>query len=69
MTLTLYYVIGGHVNAARELHDTAHNVICRTKDTVWLNKEAGHIVRSKRVGSDETGIMPGFGAVDSPLLV
>lgn len=43
-------------------------IILGTKDIIHENYEAGHLLRSKRVGLNEGGIAAGFGAVDSPYL-
>lgn len=37
--------------------------------TVMLNCEAGHLVRTKAVSSDEGGVAKGFAVLDSPALV
>jgi hypothetical protein len=43
--------------------------VYRTKDTIILNNQIGHLLRSKSVGTDEGGIAAGFAALDSPYLV
>ena len=41
----------------------------RTKDETFLNKQVGHLLRTKTVGTDEGGVATGFSAIDSPYLV
>lgn len=41
----------------------------RNKEETKLNKSAGQVLRSKESFNDEGGIVAGFGALDSPLLV
>lgn len=36
---------------------------------VLLNREAGHLVRTKASSSDEGGVAAGYAVLDSPLLV
>ena len=40
----------------------------RNKESIMLNRTVGHLLRSKLQGTDEGGIVAGFGALDSPLL-
>lgn len=42
--------------------------ILGSKDEILFNNEDGHVLRSKKVGVNETGISAGFGVMDSPLL-
>lgn len=44
-------------------------VILGNKDNILQNYEAGHLLRSKQVDSDEGGIAAGFGALDTPFLI
>ena len=37
-------------------------------DTVILNAEAGHLIRTKAATSDEGGVAAGFAVLDSPYL-
>ncbi|XP_067130688.1 glutathione synthetase-like isoform X2 [Centruroides vittatus] len=43
-------------------------VILGSKDSILHNFDAGYILRSKTVDSNETGIAAGFGALDTPFL-
>lgn len=40
-----------------------------TEDVVIHNTQAGHILRSKTVGTDEGGVATGYSALDSPFLI
>jgi len=42
--------------------------ICRNKDKVIVNNESGYMVRTKPSLSDEGGVLPGFGVIDSVYL-
>ena len=41
----------------------------RTKDSVLLNEQPGHILRTKVEGTDEGGVSVGYSCLDNPLLV
>ncbi|XP_076325109.1 glutathione synthetase-like isoform X1 [Tachypleus tridentatus] len=43
-------------------------VILGNQEDVLVNNEAGHLLRSKKIGIDEGGIAAGYGQLDSPLL-
>lgn len=45
-----------------------YGVILGSAENVLLNFTAGHMVRSKPLGANETGIAAGYGALDMPLL-
>lgn len=45
-----------------------YNMLNRTKDRIIVNKEVGHLLRTKIHSSNEVGVAAGFGCVDSPLL-
>ena len=46
-----------------------YGVYLATSDTVIVNKEAGYLVRTKAVGTNEGGVATGYSVLDSPLLV
>lgn len=46
-----------------------YGVMVRRGETVLMNKDAGHLVRTKMATSDEGGVAAGFAVLDSPLLV
>jgi glutathione synthase len=43
-------------------------VVYRNGNKEILNKQAGHLVRSKVADSDEGGVAAGYGVLDSPYL-
>ena len=43
--------------------------ISSSADEVLLNKEEGHILRTKTWGVDEGGVAAGFAGLDSPCLI
>jgi len=45
-----------------------YSTYLRKGDAVLLNREAGHLVRTKAATSDEGGVASGFAVLDSPLL-
>lgn len=45
-----------------------YSTLVRRGDTVLLNEEAGHLVRTKAATSDEGGVAAGFAVLDSPML-
>ena len=45
-----------------------YGTFVRQGDTVLLNKEAGHLIRTKAATSDEGGVAAGFAVLDSPYL-
>ena len=42
---------------------------CSTIDDLIMNKQQGHILRTKTLGTDEGGVAAGFAALDSPYLI
>jgi glutathione synthase len=46
-----------------------YSTYLRKGDTVLLNREAGHLVRTKAATSDEGGVASGFAVLDSPFLM
>jgi glutathione synthase len=46
-----------------------YGTFLRRGDQVLLNREAGHLVRTKAATSDEGGVAAGFAVLDSPMLV
>ena len=46
-----------------------YGTFLRRGDEVLLNREAGHLVRTKAATSDEGGVAAGFAVLDSPMLV
>lgn len=44
-------------------------ILTSTSGNVIFNRNAGHLLRAKAASSNETGIMAGAGAIDSPWLV
>ena len=44
-------------------------IYCSTKDNLIMNKQQGHILRTKTLGTDEGGVAAGFAALDSPYLI
>jgi len=46
-----------------------YGVMVRRGGKVLMNREAGHLVRTKTATSDEGGVAAGFAVLDSPLLV
>lgn len=44
-------------------------ILTSTSGDVVFNRNAGHLLRAKAASSNETGIMAGAGAIDSPCLV
>ena len=46
-----------------------YSVLLRRGDRVLLNREAGHLVRTKAGDSDEGGVAAGYAVLDSPMLV
>lgn len=47
---------------------STYDWICRNKDKVIVNNESGYMVRTKPSLSDEGGVLPGFGVIDSVYL-
>ena len=46
-----------------------YGTFVRRGERVILNREAGHLVRTKAATSDEGGVAAGFAVLDSPYLV
>ncbi len=46
-----------------------YGTFVRRGDRVILNREAGHLVRTKAATSDEGGVAAGFAVLDSPYLI
>ncbi|XP_054720974.1 glutathione synthetase-like isoform X2 [Uloborus diversus] len=46
----------------------AFGIILGSKKKIFKNNYGGHLLRSKRIDSNETGVAAGFGALDSPYL-
>ncbi|KAF5838970.1 homoglutathione synthetase GSHS2 [Dunaliella salina] len=46
-----------------------YGVFCRVGNGVILNKEVGHLVRTKTATSNEGGVAAGFAVIDSPYLI
>lgn len=46
-----------------------YGTFVRRGERVLLNREAGHLVRTKAATSDEGGVAAGFAVLDSPYLV
>jgi len=46
-----------------------YGVYCRVGSKVILNKEVGHLVRTKTATSNEGGVAAGFAVIDSPYLI
>jgi glutathione synthase len=46
-----------------------YSTYLRKGDEVLLNREAGHLVRTKAATSDEGGVAAGFAVLDSPYLI
>jgi len=44
-------------------------IVVGSADNIILNKQRGHILRTKTSGTDEGGVAAGFAALDSPYLV
>ncbi|KAG5872965.1 Glutathione synthetase, partial [Gonioctena quinquepunctata] len=44
-------------------------VVIGDPQKIILNKQVGHMVRTKAADSDEGGVIAGFGALDSPYLI
>lgn len=45
-----------------------YGTFVRLGDSVILNEEAGHLIRTKAATSDEGGVAAGFAVLDSPYL-
>jgi hypothetical protein len=56
------------ISIYRESFDTDKLLVCRNGHNVVLNKEAGHLLRTKVSNSDEGGVAAGFAVLDSPYL-
>ena len=60
----------GQVLEAESLSELGiYGTFVRRGDEVILNREAGHLVRTKAATSDEGGVAAGFAVLDSPYLV
>ena len=46
-----------------------YGTFVRQGTTVLLNRQAGHLLRTKAATSDEGGVAAGFAVLDSPLLL
>lgn len=46
-----------------------YGTLVRRGEQELLNREAGHLVRTKAVTSNEGGVAAGFAVLDSPFLV
>ena len=46
-----------------------YGTFVRRGDKAILNREAGHLVRTKAATSDEGGVAAGFAVLDSPFLM
>jgi hypothetical protein len=46
-----------------------YGTLVRRGPRLLLNREAGHLVRTKAATSDEGGVAAGFAVLDSPFLV
>lgn len=46
-----------------------YGTFVREGTNVLLNRQAGHLLRTKAATSDEGGVAAGFAVLDSPLLV
>ncbi|CAH2242982.1 jg13425 [Pararge aegeria aegeria] len=44
-------------------------VIIGTKDKIYCNRQAGHMLRTKLADANEGGVAAGLGALDSPFLL
>lgn len=45
-----------------------YGTLVGTKDEIFLNKQTGHLLRTKKTGTDEGGVATGYSVLDTPYL-
>lgn len=46
-----------------------YGTLVGTKDKIFLNKQTGYLLRTKRTGTNEGGVATGYSVLDSPFLI
>lgn len=46
-----------------------YGTLVGTKDKIFLNKQTGYLLRTKKVGTNEGGVATGYSVLDSPFLI